>query len=523
MREAATEGRCRNSTTNHNPSRKLSIHDDEHSSNRHDPRENDHLQHIRTHTQVLSYSFRTSLTKKQNHQAEQREETTRDTERAHWVFQIMVEIDILDGGTMSSERKQVFYEWFVTQLSPPSEELTCHWAKAVFDGEWVAQKITQEGTYQKQYTHCTSVNPEYWMEVDYNREWYYLLFQAPAGSPTQRAAKRARMEATAIALHSPYVMVLPSNTSSNSNSSSSLHHPAMLAQAAAAAAYSHLPRPAAAVALHHQHYHHRQPQQHQQGMMRRAVVLGNSAATAAGLLPPGSLLFKGRSTTHHGGLHPTMIGNGNEEDEEDDDKDDHDNEGEDDQEEENPEMTSPESTTPPAGPMTTTIAAATTTTTTTTTTTPKARRGGGGRKTTAASSQLITPATAATATASATSTTAATTGTTTTTTPQQHQHHHHSQHVPHPNHVILLQGGTMTEARQQVFMDWFTQIKAEPSCVDAALWAKAVFGGEWVCHMITQDVPLGQSKTFYSFCDTDYWIELGFNSEWNFLLFQVSD
>ena len=325
---------------------------------------------------------------------------------------------------MSLPRRRVFQDWFSAKHVPPSAEDVAVWAQAVFDGGWIAQKISTEGTFQKQYTHCTSVNPEYWIEVKYNEEWYYLLFRAPnvGESYLQRVSKRARVMAT-----SSGVREFPGHQTASMLDLS----PAFKGRSS-----NHSPS-------------------------------GSNAAlaTTPGALGGGGSV--GGGDKRNGGGTPTTI------------------------------------TTSPAAPG---MGVATAN--------GNGRRPPTGHTTTTPNNQHLN---------------------------QQHNLNHgvavahqttphtpyaaslHHQHTASLNKVRILQSGTMTEERTKVIADWFSNKRAEPSCIDAAVWCKAVFGGEWCAHMLTQDVPSDRSSTYYSFTDYDYWIELGYNSEWNFLLFKVSD
>jgi len=40
--------------------------------------------------------------------------------------------------------------------------------------------ITQEGTYGRHYTKCTSMDPNFWIELGVDYKWYYLLFRIPS-------------------------------------------------------------------------------------------------------------------------------------------------------------------------------------------------------------------------------------------------------------------------------------------------------------------------------------------------------
>ena len=329
----------------------------------------------------------------------------------------MVEVDILDGGAMSLPRRRVFQDWFLAKPVPPSAEEVGIWAQAVFDGGWIAQKISTEGTFQKQYTHCTSVNPEYWIEVKYNEEWYYLLFRATnlGDAYLQRVSKRARIMAASVPArdfpaHQSASMLDTSSISPAYKGRSSNRSPSNAAHA---------------------------------GVGGGGSVGGGDKQNGSGtpMTITTSPAGQGMGAPANGGRRP--------------------------------------STTPNPQHMNQTN-----------------HNSQGG-----ATGQQATPNTPYAAS----------------------PHHHHHSHSSSSNKVKVLQSGTMTEERTRVIADWFRNKRAEPSCIDAAVRLKAVFGGEWCAHMLTQDVPPDRSSTYYSYTDYDYWIELGYNSEWNFLLFRVSD
>ena len=92
------------------------------------------------------------------------------------------EVDVIDGGTMTDQRKQIIVDWFAQQIQLPTDTEVAQWAKGVFGGEWIANKITQEGTFQRHWTHCTCVDTDFWIELGIDRQWYYLLFRISPGA-----------------------------------------------------------------------------------------------------------------------------------------------------------------------------------------------------------------------------------------------------------------------------------------------------------------------------------------------------
>jgi hypothetical protein len=89
--------------------------------------------------------------------------------------------------------------------------------------------------------------------------------------------------------------------------------------------------------------------------------------------------------------------------------------------------------------------------------------------------------------------------------------------------VEVFDGGIMlSEDRKQVFTHWFASANGYPTDVQACQWAKGVFGGEWSVSTITQEGIYQMHWTHdCTRVDTDYWIELGVDGEWSYLLFRI--
>jgi hypothetical protein len=89
------------------------------------------------------------------------------------------DVSVVGESTMPEERQQVIADWFAQQ--DHDEEgvgvlEVANWLKGVFGGEWVVSKMTQQGTVNKHWIYCTSVN-ESWIELSISDDWFYTLFR----------------------------------------------------------------------------------------------------------------------------------------------------------------------------------------------------------------------------------------------------------------------------------------------------------------------------------------------------------
>jgi len=87
------------------------------------------------------------------------------------------EVEVIGDCAMPQERQRVVLDWFHGLNAMPTDMEVASWAKRVWGGEWVCAKVTQDGTYGRNWVHCTSVDPEYWIELGVDHEWYYTLFK----------------------------------------------------------------------------------------------------------------------------------------------------------------------------------------------------------------------------------------------------------------------------------------------------------------------------------------------------------
>lgn len=89
------------------------------------------------------------------------------------------EVEVIGDCSMTEERQKVIVDWFSQQ--DHDEDVgaleAATWLRAVFCGEWVVNKTTQDGTFEKHWTYCTCTDDDYWIELAIGDEWYYVLFR----------------------------------------------------------------------------------------------------------------------------------------------------------------------------------------------------------------------------------------------------------------------------------------------------------------------------------------------------------
>mmetsp|Transcript_14964 Transcript_14964/g.27039 ORF Transcript_14964/g.27039 Transcript_14964/m.27039 type:complete len:98 (+) Transcript_14964:105-398(+) len=92
------------------------------------------------------------------------------------------------------------------------------------------------------------------------------------------------------------------------------------------------------------------------------------------------------------------------------------------------------------------------------------------------------------------------------------------------NNMEVIRDCSMTEERQKVIVDWFSQQNHNEHSgpLEAATWLKRVFGGSYMGG--EQEGTFDKHWT-YTYCisaeEDCYWMELAIGDEWYYLLFRI--
>jgi len=94
--------------------------------------------------------------------------------------------------------------------------------------------------------------------------------------------------------------------------------------------------------------------------------------------------------------------------------------------------------------------------------------------------------------------------------------------ISYPVHQVdVWDSATMHPQRIKELTDWFATQKQIPSCMDATQWTSRNFEGDWVCLKVSQEETFQKHWLHATSVNTDFWIELGIDNQWSFILFQT--